>query len=397
MNLATARSARLSTEVGLRKVVGAQKSQLIYQFLGEALSISTLSLILALVMIKIAQPALAALFSSQLSFNLLHDRTLAFLAIGIVFGVNLLAGAYPAFVLSSFQPKATLKELTSPGGKGENLRRLLVVSQFIVAIVLLISAGFIGQQMRYIQNKNLGYNKEQILVGTMGGKIRRDFDTFRNMLLENSSVMAVTASEFDINNIQSRSLFRIAEDSRDVQRMATNMRIDYDFIPFYNLELVEGRNFSRELTSEIGESGGYIINETLHNQLGWETAIGKRFGRIDPGSNGPDNLGTVIGVIKDFNFASLHDKIGPMFLYMDKDLLNNIAVRIRPENIQETLAFLKKEWTEFAPGQPFKLRFLDEDFAMQYKNEERIGKNEKDETLSFTRFLCDCFNHRWFS
>lgn len=374
MNLSTARSARRATEVGIRKVVGANRRQLIYQFIGESLIIVTFALLVAVVVIEITRPVLSSFFNSASSIDILDDWTLLIVYIGIIISVSLLAGGYPAFILSTFRPKETSKGFTNPGGKGEFLRKLLVASQFVVAIILLTGAVFIGRQMQYIQNKNLGYNKEQVIVGSMSGPIRRNFDTFRDKLMQNPAITAVTASEFNINGIQQRSLFRIKGDPQDMQRMATNMRIDYNFLSFWGLKLIEGRDFSRKFASDIGESGGYIINETLRNQIGWKTAVGKKIGRIDPASSGPDNLGTVIGVVKDFNFASLHDKISPLFLYMTSGKLDRIAIRIRPEHMKETLAFLKEEWTKFAHGQAFDVNFLDDDFAASYKNEEQVGK-----------------------
>lgn len=374
MNLSTARSARRATEVGIRKVVGAHRRQLLYQFLGESLFTAAIAFLIAIALIEVTKPIISSFFSAEISVNIFNDWILLVIYISIILCVGFLAGGYPALILSAFQPKDTLKGFTSRGGKGEFLRKLLVASQFVVAVILLTCAGFISRQMQYIQNKNLGYNKEQVLVGSMSGPIRSNFDVFREKLMQNPAVTAVAASEFDINNILQRSLFRIKGDSQNMQRMATNMRVDYDFLSFWGLKLVEGRDFSREFTSDIGESGGYIINETLRDQLGWKTAVGKKFGVIDPTSNGPDKLGTVIGVVKDFNFASLHDKIGPLFLYMSSDHLDHISIRIRSEHMKETLAFLEKEWTNFAPGQPFNVRFMDGDFALQYKNDGRVGK-----------------------
>jgi putative ABC transport system permease protein len=374
MNLSTARAARRSTEVGVRKVVGAYRSQLLYQFMGESLLIATIALLVSIILIEITRPIFTALFGIVFSTNIFNDLMLLIVYIGIIMAVGILAGGYPAFVLSAFQPKETLKRFTSAGGKGENLRKLLVALQFVAAIILLTCVGIITRQMDYIQNKNLGYNKEQVLVSPMEGKIRRNFDTFRNILLQNPGITAVTASEFDVNGIPSRSVYRIEGDTKETQRMATQMYIDYDFAPFYGLEFVEGRNFSREFPTDMGESGGYIINKSLREQLGWKTAVGKKFGRIDPGSTKPDNLGTVIGVVKDFNFASLHDKIGPLYFYMDNKLFDHISIRIQSKNIQETLALIKEEWTKFAPNQPFNAHFLDEDFESMYRNEERTDK-----------------------
>ncbi len=374
MNLSTARSAKRATEVGIRKVVGANRRQLFFQFLGESLLITTIALMVAVTFIEFAKPVFSNYFSAGLSFNIFSDWLLIVLLVGIIFIVSFLAGGYPAFVLSTFQPKETLKGFTSPGGKGEFLRKLLVASQFVVAIFLLTSAGFISSQLNYIQNKNLGYNKEQVVISAMGGEIRNNYETFREILLQNPAITGVAASEFQINNILSRSIYRIKGDSKETQRLASNMRIDYDFIPFFELELVEGRNFSREFKTDTDKYGGYIINESLRDQLGWETAVGKKFGRIiDLDVNDSENLGTIIGVVKDFNFESLHDKIGPLYIYMDSNNFEWMSIRIRPENIQSTLVFIEEEWAKFDLANPFDGQFLDDEFAMAYQNEERVG------------------------
>ena len=373
MNLSTARSASRAKEVGIRKVAGARRQQLIKQFIGESVLVALFALLLAIALIELTLPFLNVFFENTLSFNAFTDRSIPLVFIGIVLCVGLLAGSYPAFILSAFQPKETLKGFAGTGGKGAGLRKLLVVAQFAITIILVTCTGFISKQLHYIQNKNLGFNKEQVIsVSINHENLRRSFDTIRQELLRNPTITGVTAASTCFSDKMIYvNFFRIEGDAPDPKRLCAKIYVDYDFFSFYGIDLVEGRAFSREFPADTSGTGAYIINETMAGQLGWDTSVGKKLGRFD---DNPDNMGTVIGVVKDFNYVTLHEKIGPLALSSSRAELRQISIRIRPENMQETLAFIESKLAEYDPEHPFEYTFLDEGFAQLYRTEQRMGK-----------------------
>ncbi|MFC1537362.1 FtsX-like permease family protein [Gemmatimonadota bacterium] len=373
MNLSTARSASRAKEVGIRKVAGARRAQLIKQFLGESVLVAFFALLLGIALVELTLPFLNAFFESTLSFNAFTDWSVLLVFIGIVLCVGLLAGSYPAFIISAFQPKETLKGFTGTGGKGAGFRKLMVVAQFAITIILVTCTGFISKQLHYIQNKDLGFNKEQVIsVPIKHENVRLSFDTIRQNLLRNPAITGVTAAStcFSDKNIYVK-FFRIEGDAPDAKRLCGFSYVDYDFFSFYGIDFVEGRAFSREFPTDTSGTGTYIINEAMADQLGWDTSVGKKLGNY--GGN-PDDMGIVIGVVKDFNFATLHEKIKPFALSSSRPKLRQVSIRIQPDNMQEALAFIESKWAEYDPEYPFEYTFQDEDFALLYRSEQRMGK-----------------------
>ncbi|HUU27117.1 MAG TPA: FtsX-like permease family protein, partial [archaeon] len=264
-----------------------------------------------------------------------------------------------------------LKGTISSGGRGSALRKVLVVGQFAVSIILIICTIFVGRQLSYMQNKNLGFNKDQVIsVSLINASGRKFIEPLKNEWLQNPSVTGGTASRFRLGNALGLEAVFFEGHNPDELATAAMMAVDYDYISFYGLELVAGRDFSQEFVTDYNpdNSGAYIINEALQEKLGWDSALGKKFG------TNPDNLGTVIGVMKDFHFNSLHHKIEPLFFCIRPDRLSTLSVKIKPENMDATLGSLRKTWAAHVPNQLFEYSFLDEDFARLYKNEKLVAR-----------------------
>lgn len=368
MNLSTARSAKRAKEVGLRKVVGSSRKQLIYQFIGESVLITFLALVLAFLLVQIAAPFFEELVAGRLIFA--YHQSLPFIlqVLGIAFVVGIVSGSYPAFFLSAYQPSETLKGSFSSGTKGARLRQVLVLSQFAIAITLIICTGVVSDQMDYIRSKDLGLNPDQVVYVPIRGKEARDnLTVLKNELKKNENILSVAASEGLRGAGGSNGLRRVAGTNGEVQMMLRFSAVDYDFIETMQIELVQGRNFSPEIAADTTTS--IIINETVAKELAWENAIGKEF---ETGGGGPNMR--VIGVVKDYHFFSLRSKIEPQMMYVNPRQYNYLLLKIRPQDASATLAFVEETWKKIAPGRPFEHGFLDENFARLYESEENAGK-----------------------
>jgi putative ABC transport system permease protein len=369
MNLSTARSSHRAKEVGLRKVVGANRSQLIKQFLSESLLTVFAGLAVALILVKLLLPRLNQFLGRELSFNIVDN--MAFLG-GLIFVavfVGIVSGLYPAVFLSSFQPAKVLKGAKEQRRRKLSLRSALVVFQFAISIVLIICVGVVTSQLKYIRNINLGFNEEQVVVLPSSSRISSQLESVKTQLYENPNIISVSAAK----RVPSGRLLDSAgarvirgDESEPINFMIAFLRVDQDYIPTFGMELAAGRNFSREMPTDA--TNAFILNETAIRQIGWESsseAIGKGFGygRLE---------GQIIGVVKDFHFESIHHTIAPIVLLLSSSSLNQVAVRISPNDIPGTMAFLQSKWQEFRPKYPFTYYFVDERFDQQYRAENKL-------------------------
>ncbi len=371
MNLGTARSAIRAKEVGMRKVIGAQRRQLIRQFIGESVFFSFIAILLAAVLVEFLLPVFNSLVSKNIRLHFFHDWEFFIGLIGIALVVGIISGSYPAFFLSSFQPVTVLKGTIKAEAKGSILRRMLVIFQFAASIVLVISTVMIYSQIEYIKNKKLGFSREQVVVLPVRDReLRENHEPFKQDLIQNPAVIGYTASTWLPNNIrtnQGDTIWEGMEEGADLQVYL--LEADHDFIDFFEIELVEGRNFSREFPTD---SQTYILNEAARKIFGWEKALGKRFGFRR--WTGTEETGPVIGVVKDFHFLSLHQEIQPLVIRLTEDLAPYLSLKISTENIPRTIGFLNEKWKKFAPNTPFEYFFLDDDFEKMYRSEMRQGK-----------------------
>ena len=367
MNLSTARSAKRAKEVGLRKVLGAERSRLIKQFLGESLALSLVALPAAVALIELFLPAFNTLTGKELRIDYFGNSVVFLGLIGILLFVGILSGTYPAFFLSAFRPAAVLKGRLKTGAGSSLFRKILVVVQFSISIVLIAGTIIITNQLDFIRDKKLGFDKDHVIViPVMRSGIGHNFETFKRELLQSPNVQSVSGSTSVPSFVPTRSVF-IPEGAEEGQRLTLrNVLLDIDFIQTFGMEIKEGRDFSRDFATDAKEA--FIVNEAAVQEFGWESAVGKKLIDLE----GP--RGSVIGVVKNFHFRSKHQKIEPLVfsLLPSSRYVYLISVKINPSNIRDTLSFLKSQWEKFSPEWPFEYFFLDDNYDRLYKSEERL-------------------------
>lgn len=368
MNLTTARATTRAKEVGVRKVSGAGRLHLIKQFLSESVLTSFAAAIIAVVGIDLLLPVFNSLTGRQLSFDYLNEKIFLLGFFGLAAIIGIFSGSYPAFVLSSFKPSSTLKG-KSGGARGVWLRKTLVIGQFAISALLMIATGIIYNQLEFIQNKKLGFNNEQlIIIPIRDDAMREKYETVKRELQQHPDIVSVTAS----GNLPGGGDWGIPYEPEGIPLdRIPPMRdfvVDHDFIQTFEMELAAGRTFSRDHPTD---AAGYMINEEAARQLGWSDPIGKMISM----PNIQREKAPVIGVLKDFHFRSMREKISPiMFFIPPPDWFSVLSVRIRPENISQTLAFLESKWNELDPNHPFAYTLFDEQFGQLHHAEEQMGE-----------------------
>ncbi len=378
MNLSTAKSSLRAKEVGLRKVVGAMKSQLIGQFLSESTILAFISLFIALLLAWISLPFFNTLAESNLELNLTANAPLFIGLIIITLFVGLAAGSYPALLLSSFKPVSVLSGQMNTGAKGGLLRKVLVAFQFATSIFLLVITGIVYKQLDYVKNMDLGFDKEHIVLMGTPTDMRGQYEQFANELKKNPNVISgAGSSRVPPGRLSSSLQARPEGVPEDQYRGMQTVWTDYDFIETMGFQMASGRSFSRDFPSDSRTA--FILNEAAVKDLGWtnEHAIGKTFGssEITDWDVGQwvNRDGQVIGVIKDFHFETLKKPIIPTVYFVAPYMAWNYAVRIRPDNIPATIRHIEEVYAQFNPEVPFEYTFVDENYAELYKAEERQG------------------------
>ncbi len=363
MNLATARSARRSKEVGLRKAIGANRQQLIWQFLGEATFISLTSLIVAFVIVALVLPSFNTLAEKNISLNF-FDWKIVLGMIGIALVTGLVSGSYPALFLSSFQPVKVLKGRGSNSGGNVFFRNALVVTQFVISIALIIGTVVVLNQMHFIRNKNLGYDKENLLCMPLTGELASNQKLLKETLLNNPLTSnAAIVTELPINFNGATLSFEWEGKDPNFKPIFYQMGVDEKFMNVFKTQLISGRNFSKDLQTD---SSNFILNEKAVTMMGLnpKTALGKRF--VLWGATG-----NVVGVVKDFNFKGMHSAIDPMILRVSYG--EWVVVKAQAGKAEATIKALEKINAQLNPYYPFSFRFLDETLNNQYKGEQRMG------------------------
>ncbi len=370
MNLATARATQRAREVGVRKVAGARRGQLVGQFLSESMLLAGAASVLALGLAWAALPLFNHLAGKDLALSGAALAWVWLLIPGLALLVGLLAGSYPAFFLSAFQPASVLKGGTGAGSVwARRMRRGLVVAQFAFSIILLIGTAVIYTQWRYMQQADLGFDKEHVVVLPYRS-IDASFApaTIKQELLRHPGIERVSMSRFIPTGVTFSSGSPIPE-GLDYEVPVYWRGIDVDYPATLGLELIEGRGLSDRLASDtVGERGAFLINEAAARQFGWTEPLGKAL--LSPISRA--EMGHVIGVVKDFHVTSLHEEIKPLVYYPMERGYRHLIARLGPGQVPETMAFLEEQWSTFAPGRPFNYFFLDENYDALYHFEQRL-------------------------
>jgi len=379
MNLSTARSALRAREIGIRKVIGARRKELLFQFLSESVLVTLAALILAVACLYFAIPWINKMTDQHLSISMLYKWQILVPILLTPFIVGIVAGIYPAIFMAAFQPIKTLKGLFKAGNGSISFRKVLVVTQFAISIILIITTAIVFQQLDYMQNKSLGFDREHIVVIPYNNALDAKFDAFRAELIHNSNFKEVARSSriptgrlLDDMGAYTMSGDSMKPSNTDIKYVA----VDYNFIPAYGMQMAAGRNFSKEYGTD---TLSYVVNETAVKALGWTPAqaVGKdfKYGNIK---------GHIIGVVKDFHFESMHQSILPMVLVLFPPRIsayNNLSVKFSGNNIPASLAQLESTWKQFLPEIPYQYTFLDENFEALYKSEQKQG-------AIFTAFAC---------
>ncbi len=372
MNLATARSASRAKEVGVRKTMGAYRSQLVNQFLAEALMICLVAFALAIGLAAASLPYFENLSDKTLEYSSLFSGAFLGTLLAVIIVVGFLAGSYPAFYLSKFRPVEVLKGKLNLGMKSGGIRSTLVVLQFSVSIIMIVGTAIIFDQLSYIQNKKLGFNKDQVIMVhdafLMGDKI----DAYKTEALRDTRVLSGTVASFlPVQTAHNNNLWFTGQNAgTGNSHVFHNYRIDHDYMETLGLEMAGGRNFSREFPNDTANA---ILNESAVQQFGFEEPIGEYISTFGGSQQNPVSVTyKVVGVVQNFHFTSLRDKIAPLVFTLG-ERRGYISFKTEAQNIDATIDFLRNKWDEFAPGQPFEYSFLDERFDDLYTSEQRIG------------------------
>lgn len=370
MNLSTARSASRAREVGIRKVVGAHRRQLIGQFLMESVITGLISVALAAVLIKMMLPVLNSLARKHLAI-LFFQQPAHLIMLGLIgILVGLLAGSYPSLVLSSHSPAKVLKGRYTTSRTGVLLRNGLVVFQFVTSIVLIAMTLMVYSQMRFMMGKDLGFEEDNVILIERAISLGESSGAFKNEILRLPTVEAAAGSITPVSGGNYYGVMFRSQGEPDVKTTRA-LECDQDYIDTLGLEILEGRGFS----TEFDDARSVIINQAAIKEFGWENPVGRKLNRLG-GENEATGDYAIIGVVKDFHYNSLHDDIDSFVLfYRAEDQVQPfINVRIKPENVEKTLAEIQSVWDKFTNSQPFSYIFLDDMLSEVYSNERAAGR-----------------------
>lgn len=350
-------------EVGIRKVTGAHRKDIITQFLRETILLSFLALVIAVILGELLLPTYNSLSGKELSLNLSKNISTFFGLLGIVFLTGIIAGSYPALYLSSFQPVGIFKAIAQfSSRRGGMLRKILVVSQFSFTIMLIIVTTVIYWQLHFIQNKDLGYDKENIIHFANYGEYGRNYEATRHELLQNPNILSVCKAFPPSQGLRGTTDINWEGKDPSKEFMIFYDLGDYDFLKTFNIKMTKGRFYSREFTSD---TSNFVINETAVKMMGLDDPLGKRL-------SVEGKTGTIIGVVNDYHGGSLRYPIQPKVIDLATDGLH-VCVKYSG-NEHEIVKFLEQKWKKFVPRHPFQYEFLDESIDNFYKTERKIGK-----------------------
>ena len=369
INLSTARATKRAKEVGMRKVVGAIKSQLINQYLSESVLIAFFALVIGLLFAWVAMPWLNDFTGKQIALNLISNWPVLAGVIAFAIVVGILAGLYPAFVISAYRPAAVLKgQQGSMKGKG-GIRKILVVAQFSISIVLMIATAITVQQLNFLNDRDLGYNKDQVITLPHYSELAEGYDAMYNELLRSSAIKNVSRSS-------RLPTGRLLDSQGEPSVMKGDslvgsgvglkyVAIDHEFFNTYDIKMAAGRPFSKDIPTD--DSLAFIINEAAARKIGWKT----NEEGIDTDFLYGGTKGKLIGIVKDFHFESLHQEITPMVFFISPFGYNNLSIKIDGGNFQEGIAALSKAWKEFLPIRPFDYQFMSDRYRLLYEQDQK--------------------------
>src|SRR5688572_29489257 len=376
INLATARSFRRAKEIGVRKVIGADRKQLVIQFIGETILLAVVSMLISIAATWFIVPLLNQFTGKSIDFNPFTNPILGLiiLAAGVVIGM--LAGIYPALVLSGFQPIKVLKNMKLIGsGSHAWLRQALVVIQFALSVLLIVSTTIVYRQTKYLNDKDLGFNNEQVIYFQTRGDVESKLETFKSELKRSPNIVSLT-SGYGLPGDQYAG-DGVTTNDGGKERSANVFIGDHDYVKTLGLRIVAGRDFSKDMTTDVKEA--FLINETAVKEWGYgtsEKAIVQQIHCIECVLLDSLNLvkkGKVVGVVEDFHYKSLHEKVTPSVIHIYPQVVFKVAVKLKTADIKNTIAYINGVWNKFSPGYPLDYKFMDETYGAMYKAESKLS------------------------
>ncbi|UCC43625.1 MAG: FtsX-like permease family protein, partial [Candidatus Zixiibacteriota bacterium] len=358
-----------SKEAGMRRVAGASRGQLALQFFGEAGLLTGISLLLSCLIAELLLPLVNDIAGLRLTLGTLADPLMLVGVVGFGLVVSLISGSYPSVIFSRIRPVSVLRGDMTAGAKGVAMRRILVVGQSAASVLLILATMTIFGQLDHMKNRPLGFDAEQKLILPIPEhvSIADNYEALKNEFMSHPTIMGASALSLTPGRMYKIHGFNVP-DAAEARQHLYHAQVDHDFISQYKIELIAGRNFSREIGADFLEAG--IINEAAVRKFGWnspDSAIGKTV--LGPS----DNRMTIIGVMKDFHFQGLQSAIKPLYIDLDPQRFQNISLTLNTAGIAETLGFVERKWQQLFPSSPFEYYFLDADFDRHYRSEERVG------------------------
>lgn len=373
MNLATARSARRAREVGLRKVVGSRRGPLILQFLSESVVFTLISLIMSLVLLIILLPGFNNLAGKAFDLHILYSPVVLATLTAVILLVGVLGGSYPAFFLSRFSPDVVLKGELTKGSAGSIFRKILVVMQYTVSVIMIICTMVVFRQISFLKNKDQGFDQTNVISLQLNNRnMIRKYPVLKEKILENLNVSFVTSTNSPVGEGSGKVIFNIETDQGMVQKGVNFAVVDHDFIDALGIKMAEGREFQKDMPSDT--LTGVVVNETFVNRMGWKEPIGKKVELGDANTV----RAHIIGVMKDYHQTGMYNGIESLLLVY-RPLNNIVYIKLNGNEIQSAIAFIENIWKEVYPDQPFSYTFLSERFNRQFEADEKRG-------LIFTMF-----------
>ena len=367
MNLATARSTRRAREVGLRKVVGSRREPLILQFISESVAFTLIALILSIIILIILIPSFNMLAGKAFDLHIIHSPVVLLTLLAVVLVVGIFGGSYPAFFLSRFSPVVVLKGEITQGSAGSIFRKILVVIQFAVSVIMIICTLVVFKQINFLKSKDQGFDQTNVLSLQLNDRNTiRKYPLLKESLLENQNIKYVTSTNSPIGEGSGKVIFNVETDQGMTQKGVNFAVVDHDFIDALGIKMAQGREFQLDMPSDT--LTGVVVNETFVNRMGWKDPIGKKVELGDANTI----RARVIGVMKDYHQTGMYNGIESLLLVY-RPLNNIIYIKLTGDEIQPTITFIENKWKEIFPDQPFAYTFLSERFNRQFEADEKRG------------------------
>lgn len=366
MNLATARSTKRAREVGLRKVVGSRRGTLVLQFLTESTIFTIISLIFSIVILIILLPKFNLLAGKSFDLHVLYSPVVLLTLLGIMVMVGILGGSYPAFFLSRFSPVTVLKGEITQGSAGNLFRKILVIIQFSVSVIMIICTLVVFKQLNYLKTMDQGFNQKNVIALQLNQAMIQKYPVLKQLLLENTNIKYVTSTNVAIGEGSPKVIFNVETDQGMQQKGVNFAVVDHDFVETLGITIINGRDFQEDMPSDT--LTGVVVNETFVKRMNWSDPIGKK---VEVGDANTIRA-RVIGVMKDYHQTGMYNEIESLLLVY-RTLNNVIYIKLNDTDIQQSIAFTEAKWKEVFPDQPFTYAFLSERFNRQFEADEKRG------------------------